>query len=102
MAGQFHYHFDWDPAKAAGNRRKHGVGFELAVTVFQDPLALSCFDKAHSTVEERWVTLGLAESGRLLVVVHTFQNLDERNSAVRIISARIATKREQRNYENMP
>lgn len=100
MAEQFYYHFDWDPAKAAGNRRKHGVGFELAATVFQDPLALSCFDEAHSTVEERWVTLGLAGNGRLLVVVHTFENLDEHNSAVRIISARIATKREQRNYEN--
>ncbi|MDT8322454.1 MAG: BrnT family toxin [Xanthomonadales bacterium] len=72
MGGRFQYHFEWDPAKAAGNRRKHGVGFELAATVFRDPLALSCFDEEHSEAEERWVTLGLAGNGRLLAVVHTF------------------------------
>ena len=45
MVDAFHYHFEWDPAKAAGNRRRHGVGFEQAATVFKDPLALSVFDE---------------------------------------------------------
>lgn len=102
MPGHFDYHFEWDPTKAAGNRRKHGIGFELAATVFRDPLALSRFDDEHSETEERWVTLGQAENGSLLVVVHTFQVIDEHNAAVRIISARPATKREQRDYEKTP
>ena len=94
MDGQFHYHFEWDLAKAVGNRRKHGVGFELAATVFRDPLALSRLDEEHSEAEERWVTLGQAGNGRLLTVVHTFTEMDERNATVRIISARMAAKRE--------
>jgi uncharacterized DUF497 family protein len=102
MAEQFQYHFEWDSAKPAGNRRKHRVGFELAATVFRDPLALSRFDEEHSEDEERWVTLGRAGNGDLLVVVHTFKELNDRNAAVRIISARAATKRERQNYENLP
>lgn len=102
MPGHFDYHFEWDPAKAAGNRRKHGVGFELAATVFQDPMALSRFDDEHSQTEERWVTLGQADNGTLLVVVHTYQEIDEHNAAVRIISARPATQREQRDYKSKP
>lgn len=102
MSGRFDYHFEWDPAKAAGNRSKHGVGFELAATVFRDPLALSRFDDEHSETEERWITLGQADNGRLLVVVHTFQELDQHNAAVRMISARPATRHEQRQYESTP
>jgi len=102
MPGHFGYHFEWDPAKAVGNRRKHGVGFELAATVFQDPLALSRFDDEHSETEERWITLGQADNGVLLVVVHTYQEIDQHNADVRIISARPATKREQRDYESKP
>ena len=99
MAETFHYHFEWDPAKAAGNRRKHGIGFELAATVFKDRLALSVYDEEHSQTQARWVTLGQAENGKLLVVVHTYQEIDAQNAAVRIISARAATKHEQRQYE---
>ena len=99
MVDAFHYHFEWDPAKAAGNRRRHGVGFEQAATVFKDPLALSVFDEEHSETQERWVTLGQAEHGKLLVVVHTYQEIDAENAAVRIISARPATNHEQRQYE---
>jgi uncharacterized DUF497 family protein len=102
MSGRFHYHFEWNPTKAVRNRQKHGVGFELAATVFWDPLALSRYDEDHSETEERWVTLGQAENGSLLVVVHTFQEMDEGNATVRIISARSATKREQQDYENTP
>lgn len=102
MPGRYDYHFEWDPAKAAGNRRKHGVGFELAATVFQDPLALSRSDDEHGETEERWITLGQANNGTLLVLVHTYQEIDEQNAAVRIISARVATKREQGDYESKP
>lgn len=93
------YHFEWEPRKAAGNRRKHGVDFEQAATVFLDPLQLTVFDESHSEQdEERWVTLGQAENGALLVVVHTYRDIDENEALVRLISARPATKREQRQY----
>jgi uncharacterized DUF497 family protein len=65
--------------------------FELAATVLRGPLALSRYDVEHSEVEERWITLGLAETGQLLVVVHTFEELSEQEARVRIISARFAT-----------
>lgn len=102
MPAYFDYHFEWDPAKAASNRRKHKVGFELAATVFRDPLAMSRLDEEHRETEERWVTLGQAGNGSLLVVVHSFRWLDEHNAAVRIISARPATRHEQRDYESTP
>lgn len=102
MPGHFDYHFEWDPAKAANNRCKHGVGFELAATVFQDPLALSRFDEEHSETEERWITLGQADNQALLVVIHTWQEIDEPNAAAWIVSARTATKREQCDYESKP
>ena len=67
MQTRFHYFFDWDPGKAASNFRKHKVTFETAATVFGDPLALSVYDD-ESSEEERWVTLGRTEKGRLLLV----------------------------------
>lgn len=97
---RFVYRFAWDAVKAAGNARKHGVRFELAATVFRDPLALSRYDEGHSQQEERWVTLGQAESGVLLVVVHTFEQASANEARVRIISARLATAHERRHYEN--
>jgi uncharacterized DUF497 family protein len=100
MSTDFDYHFEWDPAKALGNRRKHGVSFELAAEVFQDPLLLSMFDEEHSEHEERWVTLGQTSNGQLLVVIHTYQEIDERSAVVRIISARPAVKPERKQYEN--
>ncbi len=99
MAAPFAYRFEWDPQKARENAAKHGVTFELAATVFGDPLALSVYDEAHSEGEERWVTLGLAGNARLLVVVHTFAETDA-GATVRIISAREATRRERQDYEN--
>lgn len=62
--------FDWDPAKAASNAIKHGVTFEEAMTMFRGPLALSQLD--HDSREERWITLGEAATGNLLIVVHTW------------------------------
>lgn len=95
----FQYSFEWDPNKAVENRRKHGIGFEQAATVFRDKLAVSIYDEDHSENEERWITLGQAENGPLLVVVHTYQEISNTEAAVRIISARQATQHEQRNYE---
>lgn len=87
-------HFEWNPAKAANNLRKHGVSFEEASSVFYDPLAATGADPDHSLDEERFVTFGLSSAGRLLVVAHI-----ERGEAIRIISARIATPSERKIYE---
>ncbi|MEI9968440.1 MAG: BrnT family toxin [Terracidiphilus sp.] len=84
----------WDPVKARRNKKKHGVDFEEAATVFRDPLLLILPDPEHSGEEERWVALGKSVSQLLLVVVHTE---DERT--VRIVSARKAEPRERRQYE---
>jgi uncharacterized DUF497 family protein len=75
------------------------TSFELAATVFRDPLQVSVYDEDHSESEERWVTLGQAENGKLLVVVHTFEETNE-GAKVRVISAREATKRERQDYED--
>ncbi len=99
MADPFVYRFEWDPQKARANVTNHEVSFELAATVFRDPLQVSVYDEDHSESEERWVTLGQAENGKLLVVVHTFEETDE-GAKVRIISAREATKRERQDYED--
>ncbi|HEY3800764.1 MAG TPA: BrnT family toxin [Caulobacteraceae bacterium] len=89
--------FDWDPRKAQSNLAKHGVSFEAAMGVFADPLALSRLDDEPG--EERWITLGLASAGRLLLVVHTHIEHSDDRIAIRIISARPATRREARQYE---
>lgn len=92
------YEFDWDPAKAAANIAKHGVAFNLAMTVFLDPLAMSRFDEDNSDAEPRWVTLGEAKGGQLIVVVHTYVETATERVAIRIISARQPTRREMRQY----
>lgn len=86
--------FEWDPAKAAGNLVKHGVSFEEASTVFADPLGRIADDPRHSTEEPRFVLLGQSERQRLLAVMYT-----ERADTIRLISARGATPRERRAYE---
>ena len=86
--------FEWDSIKAAKNARKHRVSFQEATSVFYDPLAVTGADPDHSEDEERLVTFGMSSAGQLLVVSHT-----ERDEAVRIISARIATQTERRIYE---
>jgi hypothetical protein len=75
--------FEWDPAKAASNRVKHGVDFQEAMEVFADPLALSRPDDDASVGEERWVTMGRSAQGRLLVIVHTHSDfLDDQTSSM--------------------
>ena len=88
------YEFEWDPAKAGSNWAKHGVGFGEAATVFGDIRALSMADPKHSLAEHRFVTLGRSFHDRLLVVCYT-----ERPPRTRIISARLASRRERRQYE---
>ena len=81
------FEFEWDPAKAASNVRKHGVSFEEAATVLADNLVLSAVDDEHGGFEQRWVSLGRSSEGQLMVVVHT--HVERRDAAtVRIISAR--------------
>ncbi len=87
--------FEWDPAKAAANRRKHGVGFEEAQTVFSDEYALLLEDPEHSTAEDRFILLGLSAALRVLVVVHCYR---VREDVIRIISARRATRHERDSY----
>lgn len=96
------YEFDWDVGKALSNVRKHAVSFEEAATVFHDALALTVHDPASSQGEERWFTLGLGAGGRLLAVAHTHQEVAPDRARVRIISARRATRRERRTYEEDP
>ena len=92
----------WDPAKAVSNLAKHGVSFAEASGVLLDPLALTVFDAAHGDVEERWFTLGLSRGGRLLAVSHTYSVTGVDTVGVRVISAREASRRERRQYENEP
>lgn len=84
---------EWDPAKARANARKHGVQFADAVAVLEDDRALTMRDTSVHE-EERWVTLGLDGLGRVLVVVYAW-----RGESIRVISARKATARERRRYE---
>jgi len=92
------YNFEWHPEKAESNRRKHGVSFEQAASVLRDPRALSVYDREHSDAEDRWVTLGLSAAGELLVVHHTFEEVDPSTIRIRIFSSRKATKRETKQY----
>jgi hypothetical protein len=94
------YQFEWDAHKAASNLRKHKTSFEQAATVFKDKLALTVYDEANSLTEERWFTLGIDNQGELLAISHTFQDISDSISRVRIISALLATKQEQDYYEN--
>lgn len=95
----FLYEFEWDPVKAKTNSTKHGVVFELAAQVFQDPLAVTIPDDVSSGSEARWVTLGKDIKGRYVLVVHTFEGLSKERGRVRLISARRPTRAEVRAYE---
>jgi uncharacterized DUF497 family protein len=88
------YQFEWDADKAAVNLRKHGVSFDEAVTAFGDRLSVLLPDPDHSAGEERYLVMGVSTQGRLLVVAFV-----ERPPRTRIISARLATRRERHDYE---
>ena len=88
--------FIWDESKNKSNKKKHGVSFEEAETVFLDESARLIADPDHSGEEERFVLLGMSSKLNVLVVVHVYKDDDE---IIRIISARIATKSEQKKYK---
>ena len=92
------YNFEWNPIKARENRNKHGVNFDEAATIFRDSKALSIFDPDHSETEDRWITMGISEKGRLLIVNHTFREESGGEITIRIISSRKATKKESKKY----
>jgi uncharacterized protein len=87
--------FDWDPEKASGNLAKHGISFETATQVFNDPLFLTFADLDHSFQERRFIIMGALADGRLLVVSYT-----DRNQQTRLISARLTTRQERKTYES--
>ena len=86
--------FEWDEEKALKNLHDHGISFDEAKTVFGDTNSLTICDKKHSTNEDRWIDIGFSSSGRLLIVVYT-----ERGTRTRLISSRVATARERKQYE---
>ncbi len=87
-------HFEWDENKAASNLKKHGVSFDEAKTVFDDPLYIDFYDPDHSDGEDRYIMMGMSLQNRLLLVAYT-----ERGDAMRLISARETTQPEQKLYE---
>ena len=88
--------FEWDEAKARSNRRKHGVAFEEAKSVFYDDYARQYFDDEHSSSDDRFIMLGMSNRYRVLIVCHCE---GESGGVIRIISARKATARERAHYE---
>jgi uncharacterized DUF497 family protein len=86
--------FEWDPDKEGKNISRHDVAFDEASSIFDDPMYITFLDEEHSIDEERYITIGLSNKGRLLLVAHA-----ERNDRIRIISARKATKNEEKFYQ---
>jgi hypothetical protein len=87
-------HFEWNALKATANLRKHGISFDEAASVFFDPLSATGDDPDHSLDERRFVIFGMSSSGRLLAVAHA-----QHDDAIRIITARPATRAERKLYE---
>ncbi len=85
--------FEWDPSKAKKNIIIHGISFDEASTAFKDTLSLTVYDPLHSE-EDRFITIGNSCKNRLLIIVHTVRGIK-----IRIISARKATKKERKQYE---
>jgi uncharacterized protein len=92
-------YFEWDGEKARSNLRKHGIQFEEAVLVFDDPFAISAQDRIENG-EQRWQTLGMVGGCLLLLVAHTVRLEDDKIGLIRIISARRADRSERRRYEH--
>jgi uncharacterized DUF497 family protein len=86
--------FEWDEEKDLSNRKKHGISFDEAKTVLNDPRSITIADEAHSDDEDRYVDVGISARGRLIVVSYT-----DRGANIRIISSRKATKSERKAYE---
>lgn len=90
--------FEWDIAKATSNRKKHGVSFEEAQSVFYDEFAVQFFNEDNPVSEDRFLMLGLSDEARLLIVCHCER---DQGNIIRIISARKATKNESTHYQGV-
>jgi len=91
--------FEWDENKAKSNLRKHKIGFDEAETIFNDPFVITFPDEFHSLEEERFISIGLSNVNRVLLVVHTEQSENAEAILIRIISCRKATVLERKIYE---
>ena len=91
---------DWDSNKNSENIQKHGISFEQAQEIFLDPLHLSILDERFSYFKERWITMGAAKRGDVIVTAHLYF-VEEPEERIRIISARRATPQERRQYEKI-
>ena len=92
-------HFEWDEDKSVSNYDKHGVTFQEAREIFNDPLHISYLDHRFSYFEERWISLGATDDQKILVVANLFFT-DDGEEIIRIISARKANPKERSFYEN--
>lgn len=88
------YQFEWDEPKATANLVKHGISFELASTVFADPALLTIADLEHSAIEERWLSVGTANDGRMLAIAYVWSESEPPLTKLRLISA--AQQRDQK------
>jgi uncharacterized protein len=91
--------FEWDKNKASANLRKHKVSFDEAKTIFADELLVTFPDEIHSDNEERFVSIGTSANSRILLLVHTENDVEENKIVIRIISCRKATNLERKVYE---
>ena len=92
------YIFEWDYKKAKTNITKHQISFEDATSIFKDENMISIYDEKHSDNEDRWITIGMDLKTRTLIVIHTCISTDKDTTKIRVISARKATKKEQKMY----
>ncbi len=101
MAGGNTLNFEWDSIKAKSNLRKHDISFEEAATIFNDPNMLTIYDEENSLYEDRCITLGISNTRKIILVVHTYKTETKPETIIRIISARKATKGEERQYKEI-
>ena len=92
---------EWDKSKETINIKKHGLSFEVAKEIFDDPFHVSILDERFSYFEERWITLGQTLSGKVIVVGHLYGFRENGEEVIRIVSARKATRKEQVQYERL-
>jgi len=91
----------WDENKKVANKLKHGISFEDAGEIFDDPLHISILDKRFDYFEERWISLGAAKKGLVLVVGHLYYLTGEGEEVIKILTARKATNKERKQYEEI-
>ena len=95
------YNFEWDQEKAISNIKKHNISFEESASIFQDSNMINLYDDEHSENEDRWISIGISNLGKIIVVSHTYIELSNVNYDIRIISARKANKQEINQYRSI-